>query len=497
MGRKKLAGMRKKAKAENVKNARKVPFDIKFGPRPKYGDPEFEDTELHEQIYNNCDTKRYQGEIGKFVWDPERYKKYERKYSYPEFQPKMLNGLRCLVGIHTAQALCGGRYFLPPKPRASKVEAIQFVQEENPTIYVPTTIRTPQKREQEDSVSLENQGKPPVVLDAKLDSSPIKSTDIIGNRPGIFTNTQSKQSTQKNRKKRREKDVLYTDEDDQLPIVPFPGQKADTQPREPVVIRLDKKAMIKSTKESVLYRDDNFELELAVKKYRTEIFVAAMDCLEAGVEAAKKWKTKPVVLVNGSQNNPGGGFTSGMAAQEEDICRRTGLIHCLDDPWFLEPKRNWSYPIPEFGAMYSKDVFVFRHGAEKGYAFMQRPMKLGFINQAAYKSPPIKETGGQQELSNRVKKCILRKLAAVLNTAVIHNHEVLILGAFGCGVYENPPNVIARLFHQLLGPGGRFEGVFRAVIFAIVDGRPARHNPKGNLHPFANIFGVEPVETLL
>jgi len=147
--------------------------------------------------------------------------------------------------------------------------------------------------------------------------------------------------------------------------------------------------------------------------------------------------------------------------------------------------------------MYSKDVFVFRHGAEKGYAFMKRPMKLGFINQAAYKSPPIKETGGQQELSNRVKKCILRKLAAVLNTAVIHNHEVLILGAFGCGVYENPPNVIARLFHQLLGPGGRFEGVFRAVIFAIVDGRPARHNPKGNLHPFANIFGVEPVETLL
>jgi len=502
MGRKKVAHMRKKEKAENIKNARKVPFDVRFGPRPKFGDPELEDTELHEQIYSNCDLKRFQDEIGKFVWDPERYKAYERQYSYPEYNPKMLNGLRCLVGTHTAQALCGGRYFLPPKPCEHVEEEAQVVIEENPTIYVPSKITISDKSEVKKSESEENPRKAetvesPAVSESKSNTSPlINSPATIESGPEISPFPKPKQS-KKAKRKRRAKEKSHNKEPEELPVVPAPGEKPDIKPREPVLIRLDKKAMIKSVKESVLYRNDNFELELPIKKYKTEFYVAAMDCLEAAAEAAKKWKTKPVVLVNGSDNHPGGGFTSGASTQEEDICRRTGLIHCLDDPWFLEPKRSWSYPIPEFGTMYSKDVFVFRHGADKGYAFMRRPMKLGFINQAAYQSPPIKQTGGQLAVPNRVKKDTLRKLAAVLSAAFKHNHEVLILGAFGCGIRENPPNVVSQLFHQLLGEGGRFEGVFRAVIFAIIDGRPASHNPKGNLHPFANTFGVEPVETLL
>jgi len=500
MGRKKQSGMKKKERAENIKNAHKVPFDIRFGPKPKYGDPELEDTELHEQIYRSCDVKKSQEEIGKFVWDPKRYKTYERKYSYPEYNPKMLNGLRCLVGTHTVQALCGGRYFLPPKPRAP-AEEVPVVIPENPTIYVPGKIRTSDKSEQKkDEEFMDPQQteivESPAVLETTSNSSPIRSPDIIKTTTEMSPTTQPKQS-HKRKKKRQDKNVLNNEDPDQLPVVPAPGQKPDIKPREPILVRLDKKAMIKSVNETAIYRDDKFEIELITKKYETEFYVAAMDCLVAAAEAAKKWKTKPVVLVNGSESHPGGGFTSGMAAQEEEICRRSGLISSLADPWFLEPKRSWKYPIPEYGAIYSKDVFVFRHGAEKGYAFMRRPMKMGFINQAAYRSPPLKFTGGEPELSGKVKKNILRKLTAVLSTAVKHHHEVLILGAFGCGVRENPPNVIARLFYQLLGQKGRFEGVFRAVIFAIIDGRPAAHNPKGNLHPFAKTFSVEPVETLL
>jgi len=499
MGRRKVSGMKKKEKAENIKNSRKVPFDVKFGPKPKFGDPELEDTELHEKIYMNCDVKRWQMEIGKFVWDPERYMRYERQYSYPEYKPKMLNGLRCLVGTHTVQALCGGRYFLPPKPREHAEEEPQVVIEENPTIYLPGKMRISDKEEQKKDETKEKTEKPetetPAILETKANTPTVSSSAIIESVSEITPDSKPKQS-QKGKQKRRAKEQPHNPEPDELPVFPS-GQKPEIKPREPILIRLDKKTMIKSTNDSVLYRSDNFELELPIEKYKTEFFVAAMDCLEAASEAAKKWKTKPVVLVNGSDNQPGGGFTSGMSAQEEDVCRRTSLIHCLDDPWFLEPHRSWSYPIPEFGTMYSKDVFLFRHGAEKGYAFMRRPMKLGFINQAAYQSPPIKQKGNQLELSNRVKKGILRKLAAVLNTAFKHNHEVLILGAFGCGVRENPPEVVAQLFHRLLGKGGRFEGVFRAVVFAIIDGRPARHNPNGNLHPFASTFGVEPVESFL
>lgn len=44
-----------------------------------------------------------------------------------------------------------------------------------------------------------------------------------------------------------------------------------------------------------------------------------------------------------------------------------------------------SYPIPEFGAHYTAGVRVFRHGADREYAFMAAPVDLDFVAVAAYR----------------------------------------------------------------------------------------------------------------
>lgn len=52
----------------------------------------------------------------------------------------------------------------------------------------------------------------------------------------------------------------------------------------------------------------------------------------------------------------------------------------------------------------------------------------------------------------------------ILSVAAANNAEVVILGAFGCGPFCNPPEIVAEAYHSLLKD---FMGQFREVAFAI------------------------------
>ena len=63
------------------------------------------------------------------------------------------------------------------------------------------------------------------------------------------------------------------------------------------------------------------------------------------------------------------------------------------------------------------------------------------------------------------------------------------MGAFGCGAYGNPPEIMARLFHEVLKEE-RYKNAFHNIVFAILDDHNTRkeHNPEGNFAPFAKEF---------
>lgn len=52
----------------------------------------------------------------------------------------------------------------------------------------------------------------------------------------------------------------------------------------------------------------------------------------------------------------------------------------------------------------------------------------------------------------------------ILRIAAAHGTDTLILGAFGCGAFRNPPEVVARAYRELLG---EFDGYLRRVEFAV------------------------------
>jgi len=92
-------------------------------------------------------------------------------------------------------------------------------------------------------------------------------------------------------------------------------------------------------------------------------------------------------------------------------------------------------------------------------------------------------------LTDKFRDKTERKMRGLIWTALVNNHDSIVLGAWGCGAFKNPPHHIAGLFRRVLNEAP-FKGKFKHIVFAIFNDHNSRkaHNPKGNLLPFQEVF---------
>jgi len=64
------------------------------------------------------------------------------------------------------------------------------------------------------------------------------------------------------------------------------------------------------------------------------------------------------------------------------------------------------------------------------------------------------------------------RIDRVLAVAMKQQHDTIILGAWGCGVFRNDPVEVAQWFFQCLTEDNRFRSAFRKVVFAVLDRSP-------------------------
>ena len=239
-----------------------------------------------------------------------------------------------------------------------------------------------------------------------------------------------------------------------------------------VPVRLDRKDMIAPAFSSIKYESDHHygQLNEPSPHLETVIKVMACDCLEVALAMETSATKTPLVLDMASMSVPGGGWRKASAAQEENLHRRTNLMHCLEDPYHVNPDRKWDYPIPQFGGLYIPNVTVFRGSEAKGYPFLDIPRKVSIVASAALKMPPTETDPhtGEEVLDRKLARDTLRKIEAILAIAAEHQHTSLVLSAYGCGAYMNPPGHIARLFKAAIH-SERFRGRFANICFAIID----------------------------
>ncbi|MDE6554107.1 MAG: TIGR02452 family protein [Muribaculaceae bacterium] len=224
---------------------------------------------------------------------------------------------------------------------------------------------------------------------------------------------------------------------------------------------------------------------------QTIIEVTERDCLKEAVRLSKEG-LYPAVLNMANRRNPGGGVLHGSRAQEESIFRRTSLFRSLYQfaPYAGEfglRKSELQYPLDKnFGGVYSPDVILFRDSEKHGCKLLDNPEYVSVITVAAMNRPEIDSMG---KISGHLIEGVKNKIRTIFRIALRHCHDSLVLGAWGCGAFCNPPEHIASLFHEVLNEM-EFKNKFRKIVFAILEDHNSRkaHNPEGNLRPFQKEF---------
>ena len=226
----------------------------------------------------------------------------------------------------------------------------------------------------------------------------------------------------------------------------------------------------------------------------TQIFVLKGDCLKKA-EALVRNGYNPAVLNFASAGHPGGGVQTGARAQEETICRRSTLTRSI---FSMDAKYASQYGYPlfdgnhypltkslDFSMIYTPEVTVFRE-AGQDYTLMEQPFNVAVITNAAL------NLGGRHVLRltpdghmpDEAKSITRNKIRAILRVGLIKGHDSLVLGAFGCGAFHNPPEEMAQLFKEILKEP-EFIDRYRLIIFAIL----SDHNDKsGNFQAFEHVF---------
>lgn len=195
---------------------------------------------------------------------------------------------------------------------------------------------------------------------------------------------------------------------------------------------------------------DNLELN----SEKASIEVLNEDCLAV---ARNLENENPLVLNMANRRIPGGGVIGGAGAQEECLFRSSNYYQSLY-------KVSDKYPLNrDFGGVYTSNVTVFRDLEERGYGLLEKPFKTNFVAVSAINTPDLTD---DYRLTDAMKQGTINKIKTILNIAVINGHTTLILSAFGCGVFRNPPNDIALLFKKcLMEP--TYSHFFKKIVFAI------------------------------
>ncbi|MFI0229186.1 TIGR02452 family protein [Streptomyces sp. NPDC017086] len=190
---------------------------------------------------------------------------------------------------------------------------------------------------------------------------------------------------------------------------------------------------------------------------------------ESSLEAARRLAGAPVAVLNfASARNPGGGYLNGAQAQEEALCRASALHTCLlTARAFYDHHRAERDPFYSDRVIHSPGVPVFRDDRGR---LLAEPFRAGFLTAAAPNAGVIRRTAPERAAG--LPGALAVRAERVLETAAAHGYRRLVLGAWGCGVFQNDPAQVAGAFRAALGPGGRFASSFEHVVFGVLDRTP-------------------------
>lgn len=209
---------------------------------------------------------------------------------------------------------------------------------------------------------------------------------------------------------------------------------------------------------NIFYNDKFFTEDKSIKRFTTSANVKVVQ--QTTVDAIIDNENKVYGVLNfASAKNPGGGVLKGTVAQEEALARVSSLYPMIKQCAQFYTSTEAPYYTDKI--IYTKPVYVFKDD----FGNHIDPIECEVITCAApnYAFSLFDEDGINIE---KHKEVMTKRFTKVLKSAIANNQRNLILGAWGCGVFKNPPDVNAKIFRDVLN---MFSSSFDDVIFAIPD----------------------------
>lgn len=204
-----------------------------------------------------------------------------------------------------------------------------------------------------------------------------------------------------------------------------------------------------------------------------DMILSPKKTVEAAMPYARRGK-RTCILNFASSVTPGGGVLTGEQAQEESICRVSTLYFALSDPETAGKFYDYHWELIRAGKMNrrNRDDIVYTPGVvavrdDANWETMMKEQDWYEMDVIACAAPDLRQLGDAAQFSPTMEE--LRTLheirwRCILAAAAKHEADVLILGAFGCGVFANPSELVVAAFNNVLP---EFRNHFETIEFAV------------------------------
>ena len=240
-----------------------------------------------------------------------------------------------------------------------------------------------------------------------------------------------------------------------------------------------------SSEHSVIFDGESVCLDRELKnQYKTEVVFLGMDTVSAlaylcnsesinilpsftGLSCIGGRISNIGILNFASYKHPGGMFLEGSMAQEEALCHESFLYNVLKNhPEYYEHNKKYlNKALYTNRAIFTPDI-IFRDQYECGVLTCAAP---NFTTGHRFKNV--------SEAENYDVMC--QRADFMLECFAACKCRYIILGAWGCGVFGQKPDEVAKIFKELIE--GKFKGVFDKIIIAVPE-------DKRNYPAFKKVF---------
>ncbi|MDO4649557.1 MAG: TIGR02452 family protein [Eubacteriales bacterium] len=235
-------------------------------------------------------------------------------------------------------------------------------------------------------------------------------------------------------------------------------------------------SVVEAKKNTKVYYEDDYP-QFDVKAVREELIAVTRDrSYQAAMRLARENPGKKIAVMNfANAFHAGGGVTRGASAQEECLCRCSTLYpllyrRSLRDSYYKH-HHDLNTSKASDSLIYTEGVVICKTDDDHPKRMVQEDwVKVDVITIAApdlrTKSNMYAAIVGNGSFMNNAELFgyHVKRAIHMLTVAASKGADILVLGAFGCGAFQNDPSVVARAYKVALE---EFPKVFDKIEFAV------------------------------